>query len=50
MGSTPMISEIRVWHFLYLLRKAKNVASRSKDETGSIFDQIRSRGRKWSLI
>lgn len=50
MGSTPMISEIRVWHFLYLLRKAKNVASRSKDETGSIFDQIRTRGRKWSLI
>ena len=50
MGSTPLISEIRVWNFLYLLRKAKSASSRSKGESGSIFDQIRSRGKKWTLI
>lgn len=50
MGSTPLIAEIRVWNFLYLLRKAKSAVSGSKDEGGSIFDQIQSRGKKWSLI
>ena len=50
MGSTPLIAEIRVWNFLYLLRKAKSAVSGSKGEGGSIFDQIQSRGKKWSLI
>ena len=50
MGSAPLIAEIRVWNFLYLIRKAKNAYSGSKGESGSIFDQIRSRGKKWSLI
>ncbi len=50
MGSTPLISEIRVWNFLYLIRKAKSASSRSKSESGSIFDQILSRGKKWTLI
>jgi hypothetical protein len=50
MGSTPLIAEIRVWNFLYLIRKAKNAYSGSKGESESIFDQIRSRGEKWSLI
>jgi len=50
MGSTPLISEIRVWNFLYLIRKARSACSGSKGESGSIFDQILSRGKKWSLI
>jgi len=50
MSSTSLISEIRVWHFLYLIRKGSGASSGSKDESGSIFDQIRSRGKKWSLI
>jgi len=50
MGSTPLIAEIRVWHFLYLIRKAKSAFSGSQGESGSIFDQILSRGKKWSLI
>ena len=50
MGSTSLIAEIRVWNFLYLIRKAKSVYSGSKVESESIFDQIRSRGKKWSLI
>lgn len=50
MGSTPLISEIRVWNFLYLIRKAASARSGSKDETGSIFDQVLSRGKSWSLI
>lgn len=54
MASTPLISEIRVWHFLYLIHKAKG-AVRMHDmsqnvERGSVFDQIVSRGKKWSLI
>jgi hypothetical protein len=50
MGSKTVIAEIRVWGFLYLIRKAKNARSESKAENGSIFDQILSRGKKWSLI
>ena len=54
MGSTLLISEIRVWRFLYLIHKAKGVApSREisqKVESGSIFDHIISRGKQWSLI
>ena len=50
MGSTALIAEIRVWNFLYLLRKAKSASSRSKSESGSIFDQILNRGKKWTLI
>ena len=50
MGSTALISEIRVWKFLYLIHKAKSALSRSKSESGSIFDQILSRGKEWSLI
>jgi predicted O-methyltransferase YrrM len=50
MGSTPLIAEICVWNFLYLIRKARSAYSGSKGESESIFDQIRSRGKKWSLI
>ena len=54
MGSTPLISEIRVWHFLYLIRKAKSAVRRgdmsSNGGDASVFDQIVSRGKKWSLI
>ena len=50
MGSTSLIAEIRVWNFLYLIRKARSACSGSKGESGSIFDQILSRGKKWSLI
>ena len=54
LGSTSVISEIRVWRFLYLIRKAKSAVRRTDVsqnlESGSIFDQILSRGRKWSLI
>ena len=50
MGSTLLIAEIRIWRFLYLIRKAKTAFSGSKDESGSIFDQVLSRGKKWSLI
>ena len=54
MGSTLLISEIRVWRFLYLIHKAKG-AARSREisqkvESDSIFDQIVSRGKQWSLI
>jgi hypothetical protein len=49
MGST-LIADIRVWNFLYVVPKAKNACSRSKGESGSIFDQIQNRGKKWSLI
>ena len=54
MGSTLLISEIRVWRFLYLIHKAKS-AARSRDisqkvESDSIFDHIVSRGKQWSLI
>jgi hypothetical protein len=54
MGSTLLISEIRVWRFLYLIHKAKSAVRGSvADETGrsrSVFDQILSRGRTWELI
>ena|GEM_PF-1500770 len=54
LGSTSLISEIRVWRFLYLIHKTKSAVRRSdipqKVESGSIFDQILSRGRKWDLI
>ena len=53
MGSTSLIAEIRVWKFLYLIRKTETAFGRSeagKAEGGSIFDQILSRGREWSLI
>jgi len=54
MGSTWSISEIRVWKFLYLIRKSET-AFRAPDmsqegDGGSVFDQILSRGRKWNLI
>ena len=54
MGSAWSISEIRVWKFLYLIRKSKT-AFRAPDigqegKGGSVFDQILSRGRKWNLI
>ena len=54
MGSTLLISEIRVWRFLYLVHKAKSAVRRrdisQKVESESIFDQIVSRGKEWSLI
>jgi predicted O-methyltransferase YrrM len=54
MGSTLLIDEIRVWRFIYLIRKAETAFRGSevgqKDERGSIFDQILSRGRKWNAI
>ena len=54
LGSTSLISEIRVWRFLYLIHKAKSAVRMSdipqKVESGSIFDQILSRGRTWDLI
>jgi predicted O-methyltransferase YrrM len=54
MASTLLISEVRVWRFLYMIQKAKS-AVRSSDlpqkvETGSIFDRILSRGRTWDPI
>lgn len=54
LGSTLLISEIRVWRFLYLVHKA-NGAVRSRNisqnvDRGSVFDQIVSRGKEWSLI
>ena len=54
MGSTSLIAEIRVWRFLYLIRKAEPAFRGSEvgqnNESGSIFDQILSRGRKWNAI
>ncbi|HEY7002119.1 MAG TPA: class I SAM-dependent methyltransferase [Candidatus Udaeobacter sp.] len=54
MGSTLLISEIRVWRFLYFIRKAKHAVRRhdasGNVESGSIFDQIVSRGKEWRLI
>lgn len=54
MGSTLLISEIRVWRFLYIIHKAKTAVRRSDlsqtVERGSIFDQIVSQGKKLSLI
>jgi FHA domain len=37
MGSTSLFSEIRVWKFLYLIRKAKSAFRGSKGESGSVF-------------
>jgi predicted O-methyltransferase YrrM len=54
LGSTLLISEIRVWRFLYLIYKAKGPVRRSDGtqsfESESVFDQILSRGRTWDLI
>jgi len=51
LGSTLLIAEIRVWNFLYLIRKAKKAhTADQKGESESIFDQIQSRGKKWSPI
>ena len=50
MASTWLISEIRLWKFLYLIRKDNSASSGSQDKSGSIFDQILSRGKKQSLI
>jgi predicted O-methyltransferase YrrM len=51
LGSTLLISEIRVWRFLYLIHKAKSaVRRRDNVESASIFDQIISRGKEWTLI
>jgi predicted O-methyltransferase YrrM len=54
MGSTSLIAEIRVWKFLYFIRKSKaesrGLEVEQKDESESIFDQILCRGRKWNLI
>jgi len=50
MGSTLLISEIRVWNFLYVIRKSMTARTGLTDENSGIFDQIRSRGKKWSLI
>jgi cephalosporin hydroxylase len=54
LGSTLLISEIRVWRFLYLIYKARSaVRGADADDKGngrSVFDQIQSRGKKWGLI
>jgi cephalosporin hydroxylase len=54
LGSTLLISEIRVWRFVYLIHKAKDAARRREVfdnvESRSVFDQIVSRGKEWSLI
>jgi predicted O-methyltransferase YrrM len=49
LGSTFLISEIRVLKFLYLIRKAKGVP-RAPHMNESIFDQVRSRGHTLDLI
>lgn len=54
LGSASIISEIRIWKFLYLIHKAKSAVRPTglsqKPENGSIFDQVLSRGRKWTAI
>jgi predicted O-methyltransferase YrrM len=54
LGSAPVISEIRIWRFLYLIHKAKSAvqtADASQNvERSSIFNQILSRGRTLGLI
>jgi predicted O-methyltransferase YrrM len=54
LGSTLLISEIRVWRFLYLVQKANGAVQRrdmsQNVHRGSVFDQIASRGKEWSLI
>jgi len=54
LGSAPVISEIRIWKFLYLIHKAKgavrNVDASQKVERSSIFNQILSRGRMPGVI
>jgi hypothetical protein len=54
LGSTALISEIRVWNFLYVIYKPKGAVRRPAASrnvtTHSIFDRILSRGKKWSPI
>ena len=54
MGSTLLISEIRIRRFLYIIHKEKTAVRRSDlsqtVESGSIFDQILTRDKKVSLI
>ena|SRR5215831_1654065 len=54
LGSTSLISEIRVWNFLYMLRKGKGAApipaANENEKSRSIFAQVRRRGKKWDLI
>src|SRR6202035_3463851 len=50
LGSTVLISEIRVWNFLYMIYKPKDAVQRpaicQSVVTQSIFDRILSRGKK----
>jgi predicted O-methyltransferase YrrM len=54
LGSTWLISEIRIWRFLYMIRKGSAVRQTDTGQNsaagGSIFDQILSRGRTSNLI
>ena len=54
LGSSLVISEIRIWRFLYLIHKAKRPIGGAGIpqgvESGSIFDQTLNRGKEWSLI
>jgi cephalosporin hydroxylase len=54
LGSTLLISEIRVWGFLYLIQKARSAVrgptAAENEKSGSVFDQILSRGKNWDLI
>lgn len=54
LGSTTLISEIRVWNFLYVIYKPKGAfrqtAISQNVATQSMFDRILSRGKKWSPI
>jgi predicted O-methyltransferase YrrM len=54
LGSTSVISEIRVWRFLYLIRKTESAFrppnAGQTSTRGSVFDQILTRGKNWSLI
>ena len=54
LGSTLLISEIRVWRFLYLIQKARSAVPESdageKGKSRSVFDQILSRGKNCDLI
>jgi predicted O-methyltransferase YrrM len=54
MGSTSLIAEIRVWKPLYVIRKGavreRPIEAIINKASNSIFDQIRSRGKKWEWI
>jgi predicted O-methyltransferase YrrM len=50
MASTHLIAELRIWSFLYLIRKTNNAHGGTTPEPRSIFEQIRSRGKKWNPI